>query len=141
MGTLILITNGMQSAEKVSCWNSAVSITLIICATVLLISVGIILLLYYNNLLRLNTIKDKELAEKAYNLKLKESQEKEKIEEEKRLYRKQIASILEKCAIGKVTTTEYGKEKETKVSELNDDKVKAYVDKLADLIDKLTPTQ
>ena len=93
--------------------------------------------MYFKSQLRLNSIKDKELAEKAYNLKLQESQEKEKKEEEKRLYRKQIAGILEKCAIGKVTTTEYGREKETKVSELNSENVKAYVNKLEDLITKL----
>lgn len=137
MGTLTLITNGLQSAEKASYWNCAVSITLIICTTVFLISVGIFLLFYFKSQLRLNSLKDKELAEKAYNLKLQESQEKEKKEEEKRLYRKQIAGIMEKCAIGKVTTTEYGREKETKVSELNSDNVKAYVNKLEDLITKL----
>ena len=137
MGTLTLITNGLQSAEKASYWNCAVSITLIICTTVFLISVGIFLLFYFKSQLRLNSLKDKELAEKAYNLKLQESKKKEKKEEEKRLYRKQIAGIMEKCAIGKVTTTEYGREKETKVSELNSDNVKAYVNKLEDLITKL----
>ena len=137
MGTLTLITNGLQSAEKASYWNCAVSITLIICTTVFLISMAVFVLMYYKNKLRLNSIRDKELAEKAYNLKLQESQEKEKKEEEKRLYRKQIAGIMEKCAIGKVTTTEYGREKETKVSELNSDNVKAYVNKLEDLINKL----
>ena len=137
MGTLTLITNGLQSAGKASYWNSAVSITLIICLTVFLITVAVFLLMYFKNRLRLNSIKDKELAEKAYNLKLKESQEKERIEEEKRLYRKQIAGILEKCAIGKVITTENGKEKETKVSELKPENVNLYINKLEELITKL----
>ena len=137
MGTLILITNQLLCNFAITSENSAVLITLIICITIFLITVAVFLLMYFKNRLRLNSIKDKELAEKAYNLKLKESQEKERIEEEKRLYRKQIAGILEKCAIGKVITTENGKEKETKVSELKPENVNLYINKLEELITKL----
>ena len=160
MGTLTLITNGLQSAGKASYWNSAVSITLIICVTVFLITVAVFLLMYFKNRLRLNSIKDKELAEKAYNLKLKESQGKggeqptetsspvtqpsaantdnknEKNLKRKQDYQDRLIGFMEKRAIKKETTTKDGTTNETS-REYDATLSEAFIKKMEELINEL----
>lgn len=145
MRTLLIITECLPLASLTSCAqvttnSDAVWITHIICATILLLSIVLSILMCVLRWKQNRSRKKEKDAERQHEIDMMNKQLETKKEEEKKLYRSQLANFMEKHSIKVETISENGKQKKCIIRAMNPTEAQNYINELKSIIKDLNTT-